>query len=62
MRKRTEKSAFSLTFTCKQCGEPISKTSVDFGMDCKNDCARRAFEAGDTRLTIQAKAEKEKKP
>lgn len=30
-----------LSLTCSRCGCPISKTSVDFGMDCANDCARK---------------------
>lgn len=30
----------NLSLTCSRCGEPISKTSVDFGMDCAHDCAR----------------------
>ena len=35
-----------LSLTCP-CGKPISKTSADFGMDCEDDCGRKAFEAGD---------------
>jgi hypothetical protein len=32
----------SLSFSCKSCGLPLSKTSYDFGMDCANDCGRKA--------------------
>jgi hypothetical protein len=34
----------ALSIKCTSCGLPISKTSEDFGMDCENDCARKAFE------------------
>lgn len=39
-------SAGDLTIRCFQgCGLPITKTSHDFGMDCANDCSRKAYEA-----------------
>ena len=29
---------------CEYCGKPICKTSEDFGMDCEDDCNRKAYE------------------
>ena len=29
--------------TCEFCGEPISKTNIEFGMDCENHCAEKEF-------------------
>lgn len=29
---------------CSTCGKPLNNTSVDFGMDCENNCGRKAFD------------------
>jgi hypothetical protein len=35
---------FHVSLTCEFCGQPITKTSRDFGMDCVNDCARKRLD------------------
>jgi hypothetical protein len=32
------------TIDCEHCGKPITK-STHFGMDCEDECERRAFRA-----------------
>lgn len=37
------KNSESVNITCEFCGEPISRTSAGFGMDCKNRCAEKKY-------------------
>jgi len=41
--KKAGKSKVALEISCEFCGKPISKTSVDFGMDCEDDCGRKQW-------------------
>jgi len=40
-------AGLNIDINCTAYGLPISKTSRDFGMDCANDCGRKAFEGSD---------------
>jgi hypothetical protein len=42
-----------LTITCAICGEPLIKTSAKYGMDCKNDCNKKAYEIGPRRCATK---------
>jgi acetyl-CoA carboxylase beta subunit len=33
----------SLVIKCPNCGKPINKTSLEFGMDCEDKCAEKTY-------------------
>ena len=41
--KKNKDGTTSLVIKCPSCGKPINKTSVEFGMDCENHCAEKAY-------------------
>lgn len=51
--KEPKRGHFSIT--CDHCGKPITRTSEDFGMDCEDECGRKAFEAETGVTPAQAK-------
>lgn len=36
---------FHLYINCETCGEPLSLNDPKFGLDCKNECSKKAFQA-----------------
>jgi len=43
LKFRKVKNGENVDISCEFCGEPISRTSVKFGMDCKNRCAEKKY-------------------
>ena len=43
LKFRKVKNGENVDISCEFCGEPISQTSVKFGMDCKNRCAEKKY-------------------
>jgi hypothetical protein len=43
LKFRKVKNGENVYITCEFCGEPISNTSAEFGMDCKNHCAEKKY-------------------
>ena len=38
-----EKGNKDIFLNCQNCGKPINKTSVEFGMDCEDKCGEKAY-------------------
>lgn len=45
MKKNVTAKSISMSISCAVCGEPLTKTSAEFGMDCANDCGQLASKA-----------------
>jgi hypothetical protein len=43
VEKTKVKDGFNYSIRCEFCGEPITETSYEFGMDCKNHCSEKEF-------------------
>jgi hypothetical protein len=41
--KKLRGGKFALDILCEHCGKPITKSTKNFGMDCEDDCARKAY-------------------
>jgi hypothetical protein len=40
---KNKNGSINIHLNCPHCGKPINKTSVEFGMDCKDHCAEKAY-------------------
>lgn len=42
--ERRADGKIEIELRCETCGGPIVQSSLDFGMDCANNCARQAYD------------------
>ena len=43
IEKTKTEGGFDYSIRCEFCGGPITETSYEFGMDCKNHCSEKEF-------------------